>query len=50
LEKQKIGKKEDLLEMVDLYQKDNTGDYDKVRLLKANINSERRRYWEAVLK
>jgi hypothetical protein len=30
-------------------QKDNTGDYDKVRLLKANINSERRRYWEAVL-
>ena len=30
-------------------QKDNTGDYDKVRLLKANINSERRRYWEALL-
>jgi len=30
-------------------QKDNTGDYDEVRLLKANVNSERRRYWEAVL-
>ena len=30
-------------------EKENAGEYDKVRLLKANFNPERRRYWEAVL-
>ena len=30
-------------------EKEITGDYDKVRILKASFKPERRRYWEAVL-
>ena len=30
-------------------EKEITGDYDQVRLLKASFKPERRRYWEAVL-
>jgi len=30
-------------------EKENAGEYDRVRLLKASINPDRRRYWEAVL-
>tara|TARA_R100000687_G_scaffold20835_1_gene17516 strand:- start:200 stop:682 length:483 start_codon:yes stop_codon:yes gene_type:complete len=30
-------------------EKEITGDYDKVRMLKASFKPERRRYWEAVL-